>query len=108
MTPLHKNLASGAWEKLPLSVQLANIGSKVERIIHWDQAGDDIEKGRALDRALELLDLTLAVPHLGGGTLELTRLREALCDIFVGAGEYRMSMQFLGDYFLLFALRANR
>lgn len=108
MTKLHKNLASGTWEKLPLSEQLANIGSEVQRAIHWQEVGDDIEKGRALDRALELLDLTLAIPHSGNGAVELGRLREVLCDFFIGKREYGLSAESLEDYFLPFALRARR
>lgn len=107
MAPIHQKLASGTWVKLSLAEQLGNIGSEVARVIHWQAAGDETEKERALERALELLDLTLADPSLGSRTSELARLREALCDVFFGKREHGISMESLEDYFLPFALRAK-
>jgi hypothetical protein len=69
MPPIHHNLAAGAWQKLRLAEQMGNIGSEVARVIHWQEAGDDIEKEKALQRALELLDLTLADPRLRSRTI---------------------------------------
>ena len=108
MAPLDKNLASGSWAKLPLAAQLANIGSEVSRVIHWQEAGDKVEKEKALERALELLDLTLADMHLPARRLELARLREALSDLFLGTREYDIPPESLEDYFLPFALRVMR
>ncbi len=108
MAPIHKNLASGRWVTLSIGEQLANIGSEVSRVIHWQEEGDNIEKEKALERALELLDLTLADARLGRRTFELTRLREALCDVFLGANEYDIPLESLEDYFLPFALRVSR
>ena len=104
MAALHKNLVSGGWGKLSFATQLANIGSEVSRVIHWQEAGDKVEKERALARTLELLDLTLTDSEQQSHTNELARLREVLCDVFAGRNEYGASFESLEDYFLPFAL----
>jgi len=104
MAILHKNLVSGSWGRLSFAAQLANNGSEVSRVIHWQEAGDKVEKERALARALELLDLTVAESQQRSHTNELARLREVLCDVFAGRSEYGASFESLEDYFLPFAL----
>lgn len=88
------------WQKLSFDQQMGNIGSEVGRIIHWHELKDEESKENALWRALELIDLTtLKKPNR-----ELFRLREVLCDLFIGKNEYKVSPDFLKNYFLQFAL----
>ncbi|MBI2263538.1 hypothetical protein HYU72_02795, partial [Candidatus Berkelbacteria bacterium] len=56
----HKNLAAGRWFSLTLVEQLANVGSEVIRAFNWRKKGDEKSTKLAFERALELLDLTLA------------------------------------------------
>ena len=73
------------WRQLTLMEQLGNIGSEVERVISWRRKNNDEFVVKAFDRTLVLLDLTIADPRWHGGKLkELTRVREILCDTFVG------------------------
>ncbi|SRR5712692_1315120 len=108
MPPIHKNLVAGRWTKLTLPQQLANIGSEVSRMAHWRESGDEAASEESLERALELVDLSLACTHVPARALEITRLREALCAAFLGTPEYDIPMEALEDYFLPFALRAQR
>ncbi len=115
MSPLHAELAAGRWQVLPLVEQLANTGSEVERALSWSAKGRPDYARNALDRALELLDLTIADPkHRGraGRLKELTRLREVLLDYFVGENEFGSSDASWRSYFQPFgmavALRKER
>ena len=107
MTPLHAELASGRWQTLSLVEQLANTGSEVERAINWSAKGRPEYAQNALERALELLDLTIGDPkHRGraGRLKELTRLREVLLDYFVGENEFGSSGASWRSYFQPFGV----
>lgn len=108
MPPIHENLVAGRWMRLTLAEQLANIGSEVSRILHWRESGDRTASEQALQRALELLDLTLTNSRLPARVLELARLRDVLCAVFLGTDEYDIPAEALENYFLPFALRAQR
>jgi len=104
MTPAHKTLSREKWQSLGLNAQLANIGSEVSRITHW-QEGNRGQTERALERALELVDLTLEDKRWRTRGSEIARLREALCDSFAGQRTFEIPTESLEDYFLAFALR---
>lgn len=109
MAFIHKNLASGKWQKLSLAEQMGNIGSEVSRALHWRQAGDRKGAQKSAWRALELIDLTLADKRWQGRTFELGRLREVFCDMFFGKKSYyNVSPQSLQNYFLPFAFLAQK
>lgn len=84
MNAHHPELAAGRWRGLPLVEQLANVGSEVERALSWAAKGNPDYSTRALDRALELLDLTISDPRHRHRLKELTRVREVLLDYFFG------------------------
>ncbi|MBI4135405.1 hypothetical protein HY477_01590 [Candidatus Uhrbacteria bacterium] len=113
MSPsFHHNLVeSGRWATFSIFEQMGNIGSEVDRALHWNEKGDQTSARRAVDRALELLDLTVADRRyraIPGRLKELTRAREVLCDFFYGENEYGSSAQFLKNYFLAFALASRK
>ena len=106
---LHVGLASGRWSALTLAEQLANVGADVGRAIRAKAAGDEGRFGPALDRALELLDLTMSDPRWAGSRLrELARMREVVCDYLVGDNAYETTAEWLDGYFMSFALAARR
>lgn len=93
----------GRWFQLSLAEQLANIGSEVSRAHKWQRKDENIFWG-AVDRALELFDLTLIDPRWGRSCLlEIARVREVFCDAFFGGKNYQSSFKDLERYFLLFA-----
>lgn len=99
----HKNLANGKWFELSLCNQMANIGSEIHRLVKSKGINEErFEK--ALDRALELIDLTLADKRWRTGYKEIARVREVLCDICFGEGQYDTDLEDLDEYFLKFAL----
>jgi hypothetical protein len=105
----HKGLAAGRWFELSFLDQMANAGSEVERAILWRGKNNDYS-ARAIQRALELLDLTIADVKNRKRLKELTRLREALVDYFYSDNQYASSDELWRSYFHGFgcAARLNR
>ncbi len=102
----HADLAAGRWRTFSLMAQLGNVGSEVSRAARW-QARDPAQAQRALDRAFELLDLTIADPRWRDRLKELTRAREALADAMLGGAEYGTTLADMDRYFLPFACAAR-
>jgi hypothetical protein len=102
---LHKNLTLERWFRLSLMEQFANIGTDIERAINWRKKGNKVASDAAFDRAIELLDFTIADPKhrkQRGRLKELLRVREALADYFLFDNEYKSSDKLWSDYFYCF------
>jgi hypothetical protein len=82
--------------------QLANVGSEIERTMRWRQKGKIQYGRRAFERALELLDLTIADEKHRSRLRELTRLRETLADYFWFDNRYGSSDESWRRYFHAF------
>lgn len=104
----HRELASGRWNDLSLVEQLGNIGSEVERALKWKGKNNPDYSMRAFERALELLDLTLACRAHRHRLREIARTREILVDYFCGENQFKTTGQSLSAYFLRFAYAARR
>jgi hypothetical protein len=106
MAPIHEQLAAGRWHTLSLVEQLANVGSDVARAARW--YGKDQQRcEQAFDRAVELLDLTIADERWKGRRKELTRARELLCDAMYGGKNYGSDLASLDRYFFHYAMAAR-
>ena len=103
---IHKELAEGRWLELSLVEQLANVASDVERTIRWKKKGNLEYSQNAFERALELLDMTIAAPKNKGRLREVLRVREALVDYFVFDNEYSSSDESWQKYFSCFSYAA--
>lgn len=106
MEMVHRELAGGRWQHLSLVEQLANVGSEVGRMRRWRDR-DERLMTKAFERALELLDLTLADPRWRNRLREIARARELLCDAATGGHEYNTTLEDLDRYFLAFAVAAR-
>lgn len=107
----HKTLAAGRWQTFTLAEQLGNVGSEISRARHWH--GKEQEHfEQAIFRGLELLDITLADPRWikAHRLKEIARVREVVCDAYLGGHEYGSTLEDLDQYFFEFAYaaRANR
>ena len=107
MTVQHRELAAGRWYQFSLVEQLANTGSEVERALNWRQRGNVEYSTRAIERALELLDLTIADARHRGRLRELTRVREVLVDYFYADNRFGSSPARWHTYFNAFAVAAR-
>lgn len=103
----HKNLASGRWQKLSFFEQMANVGSEVERTISWRNKGNSLYSQKAFERALELIDFTIACPENRKRLKEIARVRETLVDYFHGENLYGSSDKLWQNYFYAFNYAAR-
>lgn len=93
---------------MPFCEQVGNIGSEVWRALYWKEKDDKSNFEKSAERALELLDLTICVRKKEKYLKELCRLREVLCDYFFNLGNFQVSEKAIKEYFLPFALMANK
>ena len=85
---------------------MGNIGSEVNRAKNW-QGKDEKLFQRAVDRALDLFDLTLIDKRWKGRRREIARAREVFCDAIYGGQFYKSSLEDLSRYFDNFAFAAR-
>ena len=113
MNYMHKDLAAGKWYKMDLCEQLPNIGSEISRANRALKLNKEENKVNAVYRALELIDLTIdditsnidKYKNRRKSTLkEITRLRECVCDFYLGDNIYDSSAISFIDYFDHFAI----
>ena len=104
----HKELAAGRWLTFSLIEQMANVGSEVGRAINWKIKGHLPYSQKAFERALELLDLTLADRKNRGHLREVARVREALVDYLAGVNEFSSTAEAWNKYFLHFAVAVRK
>jgi hypothetical protein len=106
----HKELASGKWGSLSFMEQMANIGSEVERAINWKNKNNSEYSRMAINRGLELLELTKSDTRNIKRLKELTRLYEVLVDYFYFGNSYSSSDELWRKYFYAFnyAARVNK
>jgi hypothetical protein len=87
---------------------MSNVGSEVFRAMRWRLKDEKLFRA-SLDRALELLDLTIEVSVETGARLrELTRLREALVDFFLYDNIFASTDRNWENYFGAFDLEASK
>lgn len=106
MRVMHQQAASGRWFRFSLMEQLSNVGSEIERTIRWKEREELEDSRAAFERALELLDLTVADPKNKNRLKEILRAREALVDYFMYNNEYMTTDKFWRQYFLDFGFAA--
>lgn len=102
----HTELAAGRWLTLSLAEQLGNIGSEVSRAARQKDNDGALFWG-AVERGLELFDLTLDDSRWNGRRSEIARAREVFCDAVYGGKQYHASLSDLVPYFNYFALIAR-
>lgn len=109
---IHKELAGGRWNELSIIEQMANVGCDIERTINWRNKGNLVDSHNAFERALELLQFTIADPKNKKRLKELCRLKEALIDYFVYDNEYCSTDEAWQNYFFnfnyMYALQKGR
>ena len=103
----HKELSRGKWQELSFFEQMANIGSEVERAINWRNKKDEEYSRLAFERALELIDLTIADRKNRKRLRELTRVRENFVDYFICGNHYSSSDKNWKDYFYAFGFASR-
>src|SRR3990167_5148242 len=93
----HQGLTTKQWFSKSIFEQMANIGSEVERTIKWRDK-DQKYSQMALERCLELIDLTASDPKNKNRLKEILRSRETLVDYFIGKNIYRSTDKLWQNY----------
>uniref|UniRef100_A0A7C4XLR0 Uncharacterized protein n=1 Tax=candidate division WOR-3 bacterium TaxID=2052148 RepID=A0A7C4XLR0_UNCW3 len=101
MTYQHKELARGGWSKIAFIEQMAHIGVEVERALSWREKNKEYSI-KAIERAIELLDLTVGDSKNIRRVRELLRLREGIVDYFYLENQFRSSDELWHNYFYTF------
>jgi len=96
------------WHGKTLAWQLGNIGSEILRAINREKIGDMLGRKNALERALELIDLTLSDTRHFQRLKEITRLRELVAANYIENDYYQVTLNDLQNYLLPFAVLARR
>lgn len=104
---IHVHSAKGRWQTFSLAEQMGNIGSEINRALKFQEKNTERFEN-AINRALELFDLTIEDPRWRHGLREITRVREVFCNTVFGDNEYNTSLDDLNQYFYLFALAARK
>jgi hypothetical protein len=106
---VHRDLAAGGWGDLTLAEQLGNAGADVGRAIRARGGSHPERFTAAVDRALDLLDLTLADERWAGPRRrEIARAREVVCDFLVGDNIYGSTAETTEAWFMAYAMAARR
>jgi hypothetical protein len=92
------------WQQKSFCEQMANIGSEVYRAGNWLRKNNSEYAQKAFERALELIDLTLAGNIRPTAIRELTRIREVFCELFCD----NKNFDSLNKYFYYFPLALKR
>ena len=104
---LHSDLAAGRWFELSLYEQMGNIGMEVGRVIRAHKKGDTVGFSNAVDRVLELFNLTIKDPRRKDRLKEITRAREVFLDALSERPEYNSSLEDMDTYLMKFAIAAR-
>lgn len=108
MTYQHKELAAERWTKMSFCEQMANVGSEVERAFNWKAKNNNDYSQKAVERALELLELTINNIQKQSYLKELTRVREVILDFFMGENVYNMDIASFKKFFYYFGVSARK
>ena len=94
---------------MTVAEQLAHVGSEVERALRAHAVHNDRRRDFAMDRALELFDLTATDPRWRGPRRrEILRAREQFCSELFADGPAPDGAAGVRKYFLAFAVLARR
>ncbi len=105
---IHHHDLSDQWRDMSLAEQMANIGSEVHRALNWRNKGKPEMAERAMERALELLDLSLDAGHPFPRLKEIARVREALVDYFYFSNDFNSTETQWRKYFDQFNYLARK
>ncbi len=101
-------ISAERWQRFSLAEQLGNIGAELSRAAHLKQSGHNERLFGSLDRAHELVTLTIADPRWSKRLPELLRFRELMSDWYIGGSNYGVSFESLVAYCMPFALLARK
>ena len=101
-------ISTQRWAQFSLFEQMGHIGSEVSRAKIWQEKQDKASCRNALERAFELVDMTMADQRWQGRLKEICRFREFLADQYAATEVYQVSLSDLEHYCMDFALASRK
>ena len=102
---IHSDEVRSEWAKYPITYQMGNIGSEVSRALKWHAKNNQSRRDKAIDRALELFDSTVAANVGNHARLtEILKARDEFCDYFFGGNSYHTDSARMQKYYDGFAV----
>lgn len=96
------------WQNMTIYQQMGNIAGEISRARHWQDRHDMPSRDRSLERALELVDLTIEQNRNSHRVRELVRFREAVGQWLIDAHDFDVLPEELENYCLPFAVAARQ
>ena len=97
---IHSEEARADFFRRPIEYQMGNIGSEVSRALKWSSRGNQARADKAIDRALELFDLTILANVSSHARLtEVLKAREEFCDYFFGGNSWGTEPERMQKYY---------
>lgn len=105
LTYIHSLETRQDWLTRSLAYQMGNIGSEVSRALKWTEKGNQARANKAIDRALELFDLTISANLKNHPCLtEILKAREEFCDYFFANNSWQTDSTKMQKYYDGFAM----
>ena len=102
---IHSAETRADWKTHSIVYQMGNIGSEVSRSLKWTAKGNQARADKAIDRTLELFDLTIETNINNSGRLtELLKARDEFCDYFFAGNSYHTDPAQMQKYYDGFAM----
>lgn len=96
------------WSQFSFFEQMGHIGSEIARARLWRDSKDMASCNRSIERAFDLIDLTMADKRWRGRLKEICRFREVLADQYGQTHAYQVSLNELERYCMDFAIVSRR
>lgn len=93
------------WNSMPVSLQISNIGSEVNRAIRWKNRGDQQKTTNFCNKAIEFWRYSEADPKNKHRVGEFECAIEELRDYFLGENIYQTTDEVLTKYYDAFIPR---
>ena len=96
------------WFNLTKAQQIGNIGSEIARAAYWENHNDLINRNKALERSLDLLDLTLNDRRWKAGIKEIARFREVVSAQYCNDEFFNITIKELEEFCINFVIVSAR
>jgi len=100
--PFHKNLTQEKWQKFSTQEQILNIAAELSRAKFWLEKKNEEQILNCLNRAFELIDLTINAFQNQRDLKELLRFREVLAQFYINKDKNREEFKKIFKTLLMF------
>lgn len=96
------------WVKYSMFDQIGHIGSEIARIRHWENKADKVSRNKAIERAIDLIDLIKQDPKWLNRRREIGILRDVIAEKYVDGHYFDVPLEQIEQYCIDFVLLGRR